>query len=195
MENTATDTPLKPLTLRKTLIKTSAWIFWMYTCTVLLIFAPIFNWQYASSQGVSSWLRVGGVVSTAKAVVWPFYLHTMNGDASIHIKNAMDYVNEATVVRTKRGDRYHALSKDELDRIHEFYAKALNEARQADIAAMNRYFPGFGDHFKTQFTKGLEMILKSRQTGEATKSIGGQMLMEQWDAWCNENLAAISKKK
>lgn len=45
-----------------------------FIITMLII--PVFNWRYAQEHGFVSWLFLGEVVATFKAVIWPYYAFT-----------------------------------------------------------------------------------------------------------------------
>ncbi len=58
--------------MKKAIQKIGLMIWYAYfAITVLAV--PIFNWRYAREHGFVSWLFMGEVVATFKAVVWPYY--------------------------------------------------------------------------------------------------------------------------
>ena len=52
---------------------------WYAYFVITMLTIPVFNWRYAKEHGFVSWLFLGEVVATAKAVVWPYYAITALG--------------------------------------------------------------------------------------------------------------------
>lgn len=46
---------------------------WYAYFAITVLAVPVFNWRYAREHGFVSWLCLGEVVATFKAVVWPYY--------------------------------------------------------------------------------------------------------------------------
>jgi hypothetical protein len=46
---------------------------WYAYFVITMLTIPVFNWRYAQEHGFVSWLFLGEVVATSKAVVWPYY--------------------------------------------------------------------------------------------------------------------------
>jgi hypothetical protein len=51
-------------------------IIWYAYFIITMLTIPVFNWRYAREHGFVSWLLLGEVVATFKAVVWPYYAIT-----------------------------------------------------------------------------------------------------------------------
>ena len=45
-----------------------------YIMLASFIFTPLYNWRYARDNGFWRWLWFGEIVSTAKAMIWPYYI-------------------------------------------------------------------------------------------------------------------------
>ncbi|MFN4873723.1 MAG: hypothetical protein ACK5JP_07930 [Akkermansiaceae bacterium] len=61
-----------PKSLKALIIVLLKVIFYVYLLG-LVITAPFYNWKYAQKNGFGKWLLVGGWVSTAQSIVWPYY--------------------------------------------------------------------------------------------------------------------------
>jgi len=46
----------------------------LYFGVASIIFAPLYNWRYASENGVVKWILLGEVAATAKAIISPYYV-------------------------------------------------------------------------------------------------------------------------
>lgn len=153
--------------MRRILMKIFKSLFGLYLLSVFVIFTPYFNWQYAKKNGFFDWFLFGEIIATGKALVWPYFLSsstsTISESAASHLKKAIDYSNLATEINN-RGKPYQRMPQQDLDKVIEYYKKSIEEAKQADIASMNRYFPGFGDHFQQEFIKGTELFLQGYES-------------------------------
>lgn len=159
------------------------------------IFIPYYNWNYVKSNGVKKWLFFGEVVATAKAVAWPYFL---SRDLSLrrtisHVSKAIDYSNKAKAVLNKC-ESYQIVPPSDMETIIQYRKKALAEAKEANIEAMNRHYPGFGDHFKNEFIQGHELFIKSYEAGGVMTSVISQGLLFKWGDWFNANIDSIRKK-
>ena len=54
-------------------------LIWYAYLVITMLTIPVFNWRYAREHGFVSWLFLGEVVATFKAVVWPYYAITALG--------------------------------------------------------------------------------------------------------------------
>jgi hypothetical protein len=52
---------------------------WYAYFVITMLTIPVFNWRYAREHGFVSWLLLGEVVATFKAVAWPYYAITALG--------------------------------------------------------------------------------------------------------------------
>ena len=64
--------------MKKAIQKLGLMIWYAYFLITMLA-VPVFNWRYAQEHGFVSWLFLGEVVATFKAVVWPYYAFTASG--------------------------------------------------------------------------------------------------------------------
>ena len=61
--------------------------------------------------------------------------------------------------------------------------KALTEAESADVDEMNKWYPGHGDHFRAEFTLGLNLVVKNSDEMTPITAIAylqGQVLMNKF---------------
>lgn len=161
----------------------------------IMIFAPYYNWKYATTHGFLKWVLFGEIVATAKAVVWPYFVFiSVSPESTIsHFSKAIDYANKATAIINK-GGAYQLLSQSDVEEIVGYYKKALAEAKEADIKSMNQYYPEFGDHFKSEFIKGLELAIQSYEKRDAMISISAHTLLNEWGDWYQSNIEGIRSR-
>jgi hypothetical protein len=48
-------------------------IFYLYLIG-LMLFASVFNWQYAKENGFIKWILLGEIVPTIQSTIWPYYV-------------------------------------------------------------------------------------------------------------------------
>jgi hypothetical protein len=88
------------------------------------------------------------------------------------------------------------MSKSDWDAITDYNKKALGEAEQADIADMNRHYPGFGDHFRDEFIEDLRLIINNDQgMTQAAPYLYSQLLVNNFGDWYVANFDAMRGKK
>lgn len=114
-------------------------------------------------------------------------------DANIsHSGKAIRYANEATKILNK-GSAYEIIDPKVMDSVIDLEKKAIAEARLVDISALNRIYPGWGDHFEKEFMKGLTLFVEGYETIDNRKSLEGQVLLDAWGRWYNRNIEGIRK--
>jgi len=130
---------------------------------------------------------------------WPARLlhHIPNKHTASHVSAAIQYHNEAAVLENKAcgAGQPCTLSQEEWNAIYSADAKALAEARQADISDMNKHYPGFGDHFKNEFIAGLELIVDDDFPAKRPDVERGQLLVDRFGTWFVANEDAIRSGK
>ena len=154
------------------------------------IFFSFYSWQYVINHGFTKWIFEGESVVTWKAVTWPYFVFIESDDTSSHFSKAINYKNKATEIINKSA-AYKKLSQTDMDKIIGHYKKALTEAKKADTESMNKYYPEFGDHFRSEFMKGLELFIQSYDTVDMKASIESQILLDQWGNWYQANFDGL----
>jgi len=166
----------------------------LYFMAAFLVFTPYYNWNYAQTHGFVKWVFFGEIVATAKAIAWPYFVFFSPSSGPVsHVSKAIDYANKVTAIINK-GGAYQQIPQKDIDAIIDYYKKALQEAEQADIASMNRRYPGFGDHFRDEFIQGLHMFISSHETSDAMLSFTSQAMLDRWGNWFSENIDGIRGK-
>lgn len=67
-------------------------VFYIYFLSVILVFAPYYNWQFARDHGFVSWIFFGEFVPTGKALVWPYFVWSDHNE-NIRRDQAREYFN------------------------------------------------------------------------------------------------------
>jgi hypothetical protein len=63
---------------------------------------------------------------------------------------------------------------------------------------MNKWVPGYGDHFRDQFIKGLRIVIDHSQNAtpeSVAVYLHGQLMMNEFGDWYTSNLNVIREKK
>ncbi len=110
-----------------------------------------------------------------------------------HFEQSIRYVNQATRILNS-GESYEFINPDDMDAIVELKKKALAEARLVDIDDLNRHYPDFGNHYRDEFIKGLELFIEGFEKNDSAKLLAGQMSDEMWGVWYEENIDAIRRR-
>jgi hypothetical protein len=161
-------------------------IFGAYILSVTMVFTPYYNWQFAKTNGFMKWVFFGEVIATGKAVIWPYIVFFEKRGTVSHFNNAIKYSNKATAIINKGGAN-QLISQADMEEIISCYKQALTEAKKTDVESMNQHYPGFGDHFKSEFMEGLELYIKSSESGDVMTSLSSQELLDKWGNWFDAN--------
>lgn len=81
-----------------------------------------------------------------------------------------------------------------METIVDFKKKALEEARLVDIEDLNLHYPDFGNHYRDEFIKGLELFIEGFEKNDNLKIIAGQLLDEKWGEWYEKNVDSIKRR-
>ena len=93
-----------------------------------------------------------------------------------------------------------------INEANEYQQLALEEARMVRDSLLDKAHPQLKDHFRSQYQKGLELILKSYQVPSVTDlgapsesqidlQAAGVKLLKQWAAWLNTHEREIRMPK
>jgi hypothetical protein len=130
------------------------------------------------------------------AAQWSPLLPSKNSAA--HVSAAINYHNEAAVIENKSCVTVVVcpISAAEWSAIYDYDKSALGEAQHADIADMNKHYPGFGDHFRDEFIAGLKLIVENgNDSANGPAFIRGQILVHRFGDWFVANEDAIRGRK
>lgn len=178
----------------------------MYLLAANFVFVPYYNWQFAKEHGFMEWLFFGELSATMRAYRWPLLVFSSTKERSAsHELAAMMYHNKAVEIAKKYGGVGPAgatgkgnNSEADWRSIMDYNRKALEEAKAADIAEMNKWYPGYGDHFRDEFIGGLRQVIQNSATMSPLTANGylhGQLLMNNFGDWYTANLEGIRGRK
>jgi hypothetical protein len=83
-----------------------------------------------------------------------------------------------------------------IDKINKYQKAALSEARLVQDSVLDKAHPELKEHFRSEYQKGLELILGSYEVASSSKSgppssgqielqVTGVTLLKQWTVWLN----------
>lgn len=115
------------------------------------------------------------------------------GSSGQHVSAAIQFHNQAASITSKIGPIISTISTQDAKSIIDLDKKALAEAKLADIADMNKRYPGFGDHFRDEFIAGLNLFINGFEVGDGVATLRGQILESQFGDWYQANVDGIRK--
>ena len=110
-----------------------------------------------------------------------------------HFSQSIVYSNQATQL-INMGESFELISPEQMDEIVEYKRKAFKEARLVEIEDLNRHYPDFGNHYRDELIKGLELFIEGFENNDNLKILAGQMLDEKWGVWYEDNIEAIKRR-
>lgn len=108
---------------------------------------------------------------------------------STNIQNftkSINYDNQAT----KLLNASSATDQDLYDAI-QYQQQALEVARLVDTEKLNEAYATFGDHYKSEFIAGLEVMINGYNNRDNNTFLEGQVILDQWGSWYEENIDKI----
>lgn len=157
-------------------------------------FALYFNWNYAKENGFIKWVLLGEIIPTAKAIIWPYYvLNPVDSSSIKHFIESISYANMATKIINKQKP-FSPIDSADMEKVIEYHKKALAEAKKVNISILNKHYAGWGDHFKEEYVKGLDLLTQSYENHDVVMSLTAQKLIDLWDTWYSENIDNIKGK-
>jgi hypothetical protein len=161
-----------------------------------LLFVPYYNWTYANDNGFVKWLLLGEVVATGKGIIWPyfFFFDKPKENNVTHFINSMKYQNDATKL-INQGQDFAPTNDSDMKKIMELKRKAFDEAKMVNIEKLNNIHPNFGNHFRDEYIKGLQLFIYGYDKHQDQDFIQAQILMDNWVDWYYSNINIKSKNK
>lgn len=154
-----------------------------------LVFVPAFNWMYCCNHSYSKWANGGVVEATLHGIAWPVYGKDLMLKPTYYVKEALCSLAGAICIAGKRD--LDQLSNEEKDRMAVFMDQALLTARKANYEALNGAFPGLGDHFQTEFIKGVERFRDGLRAHDELVLERGIYFLSLWSKWCQDNMPSL----
>jgi hypothetical protein len=106
-----------------------------------------------------------------------------------HLGESMTALGHAkTIVNS---EPTHTLKDEDFERISEYVRKAFWHAKFVDPQKLDEIYPTWGVHFEYEYREGLKLLLEGLSEEDDLKGYQGQMFLQRWDAWFNENLPKI----
>jgi hypothetical protein len=171
-----------------------SYVFGLYFAIALMGFVPYYNWQYAKENGFVSWLLLGEVVATARAMAWPYFVLSGaddSGSASLHhLARSIELRNEAVSVGEEEGPGLVAY--EDMEEMIGLMREALAEGELVDVEVLDREYDGFASHFQDEYLQGLRLFLESWDEDDyvvgTLKSLESQSLQNKWGDWYEANV-------
>ncbi|MDD4991515.1 MAG: hypothetical protein PHR83_04700 [Paludibacter sp.] len=168
----------------------------IYTYLLPMIFyVPYYNWTYARDNGFVKWVLLGEVVATGKGFAWPYFVIFEKPKSNIkeHFNKSMEFSNEATKLRNQ-GQSFSTINDKEMEKFIFLNRKALEEALLIDIEKLNNIHPNFGNHFRDEYIKGLQLLSEGYDKHQNQELIQAQILLNNWGDWYSANLENIKTR-
>lgn len=161
----------------------------------MIFFVPYYNWQYANDNGFVKWILLGEVVATGEGIIWPYYIiASKQTESNIdHLKESIEYSNEATRL-DNQGQSFSSPTETEMKKYIDLKRKALEEGKLVDVEKLNNDHPNFGNHFRNEYLKGLQLLVDCYDKQQNQYIIQAQILLDNWSDWYSANLENIKAR-
>lgn len=92
---------------------------------------------------------------------------------------------------TRKLNTPDSLNDQEMSRAVDAYLRYLQAVRAVDTRALNKFYPGLGEHFQQDFLTGMEQTMEGCRNQDKNLLIQGRQKLEQWRQWLNEKSSEI----
>jgi len=128
-----------------------------------------------------------------KALVWPYFVFFDKRSSNLaHLIKSIDYSNDAAKL-SNRGKPFEPVDEAEVKRFIDLKRKALEEAKLVNIEGLNRDHPNFGNHYRDEFVRGLQLLIEGYEKQDNNKIFEASILLDRWGDWYTANLENIRK--
>lgn len=105
-----------------------------------------------------------------------------------HLISSQKFKNEAARLSNEGSQPYSKIPPTELEEYVDKLKKALREAKLVNIEFLNRRFSDWGNKYRDEYIKGLELTIKGLEDGDNAKALKGQLLLDKYGSWHSVNL-------
>ena len=93
-----------------------------------------------------------------------------------------------------QGKAFTFVPSENTQEIMKHYRTALAHAEKVDSDFLNKKFDGWGTHFEKELLAGLRLIVESQNKADSS-SLKGQLLLDSWGRWYDNNVLKLKKLK
>jgi hypothetical protein len=109
-----------------------------------------------------------------------------------HFSKSIGHSNSALKIADKfRGK--NGMDLKSLNKFMESLNKALSEAKKVDTQKINENIQGFEYHYRREFIKGLELVIKGAKKQDLEMYIEGNSLFNDWIKWYSHSYDNFGK--
>lgn len=137
--------------------------------------------------------QLGMIIATVPII----YINIMNLEA-VPVPSALESdrsyliksINGSISVFNMLGKGAH--TETEKDRFIEECRDTLDKAQKVDPMVIEKQVPGFSDHYKNEFMKGMEDLIQGYENSDIKMKIQGGLLLDKWALWQRKNREAFN---
>lgn len=158
----------------------------------MIFSVPYYNWTYAKENGFVKWLVFGELVATGKGIIWPYYFLSKKTEESNfgHLNKSIEYANQTASI-VNMNHPFVSLEAAEKKKFIDFKRQALKEAQLVNIDTLNSRHPNFGNYFKEDYSKGLQLLIDGYDKNNEQNIAQAFSLLDLWADWYSANLENI----
>lgn len=170
-------------------------VFGLYFLSVAVM-TPYYNWRYAKEHGFIKWLFFGEIVSTLKAVAWPYFTFASTSSSAPyspderHYGNSKKACDEAMKVIVNAGD-VTRLGSDERTKVAELLELAIAEANQVQQAYLQEVHPEFPTMYEN-YKHAMGLLVGGLHTDNTSLVLAGAYGYNEFAQWLQSHRKELS---
>jgi len=167
----------------------------------IMLSATYFNWTFARDNGFWTWLLLGEVVPTAKALIWPYYVFapsqpTPQNDRPALGQGAPKGVQMFFVAMDallEADERPNGIVPEaNLRRVEVLLKRVIDASAKADREELNAIYPGWGDHFFDDAVAHARFMVQAIETRDGDAATRATAAFLRWQNWWKANQAKVT---
>jgi hypothetical protein len=163
--------------------------FFIYFYVAALIACPYYNWQYAKQNGFASWIVLGQIVPTAKALAWPYFAvasRVADGSVDPHFKASSNATGKALLLVNEAGG-ITELTPEQSGVIADLLETAVAEADLVSDGYLAEIHPDFPHKYRKCYSDSLRALADGLRTGSGVKQVFAATAFDNFTAWVKAN--------
>ena len=152
-----------------------------------------YNYSYAREHGFVSWLFLGEIIPSLKALLWEYFLvaalfssPAQYAQDEKHYDNSREANNMAAQFLVHI-EQKRSLAEEEKTEVREYLKRAYSEAQAVSDEYLDRIHPDFRRHYRGEYQESLRLHLHARESGDGLAALKGYRLQKEWGEWLDEH--------
>jgi hypothetical protein len=185
-------------------------IIFLYLFLTFFLAMPYYHSRYIHTKGFGAWSTTGGFRATVDAFGWPLHtvnllrtlmeprtisedeLQTLSRTLSEDLENIQHFLlsktaDESAARLLNDGAPYTLIAPETMREIKQLRREALEHAKLVRDDVLERMVAGLSIAFREKYVRGIDLWVRSIETGDVQGLMISASLHNEWIAWLEEH--------